>query len=534
MVKFIFQILILNLNFIYLLCNNNLTLYFDFHLDKKISFTLFLFNSNKNGNKYNTDKFYFHGHIVDISKFLNDYIVISLHKLHPDSYYRQKFDSQFTQSKESSPKLLDQKKNKTNNNTVKKKSKPKYKTNYNYHNTVLFLSSIEYLIEIPLNKELRKFTLIVPYSLKPIIAITNIIFNNTVFFLAPKDEKKFKYYINSISNSSYYITIGKDFDDNVSLKLECICFLLFLVLIMLFHKRRLKGVRRENKLPIHYLLSILIGILISLIISLNFCMDYLFDFKYYYLLDYLNIFVYSIYKGMVYSVIISLLNGWLILKFNNFSKITFIVIFIYNFILSIIFSNIVYYFSFYDKQTLFFMKNILSYLVILFWVCKSFITIFLEMNKQIVYEKKIKSNLIQCYKYKRKKLFLVYLYAILYCIIFVVEYIFGNNKLKQYVNGFLLFTAYQLIVEIIFLILLCFLFFPARLPKYYLRDVIFNYIEKKFLLARIGEDNIKNLEELQHSLLNKKKEFIVFIEPFNGKEKEMWRNMKLGYVMDVR
>ena len=533
MAKLIFQIIILKINFMYLLCSSNFTLYFDFHFDKKISFTLCKHNLNKNADKYYSDDFYFFGHIIDISQLIKhkkdkDDKDQCKQKLDKDDD-KKRFYKQFLKQKENEPKFPNQKKNTTNNSECKKIKKSNYKINHD--DTILFLSSIEHFNQKSI-KMLRKFTLIIPYSLKKMIVRKNIIFNNTMFFLMSKDEIKFKYCVNNISSSNYFITIGKNFDDNLFLKLECICFLLLLILITLFYQRGLKHTRRENKLPIHYLLSILIGILIALTISVNFCMHYLFEFKYYYILDYLNIFVYSIYKGMLFSIIISLLKGWLILNFHNFSKIMFIIIFLYNFVLAIIFSNIIYYSYFYNKLTLFFIKNILGYLIIIVFICISLITKYLKMNKQILYEKKIKSNLIKCYQYKRKKLFIVNLYALLYCIVFGIQNTIENNNSEKYVNSFLLYSTHQIIIEIVFVIILCLIFFPTKLPKYYFKYVIFNYIEKKILLAHIGENNITNFEELQYSAVNKKKEIIVFVGPFSKKEKEMWGSMKFGCIRD--
>ena len=500
MIKYLFHLLLLQLNLYSILCiDYNYTLYFDFQFDMKMSFNLSIFNTNKNTNKKYGNNYYFIGKIIEISKIIENCN-------HNSKQYKQIDDEDEIEANEKI-KISDQE-------------------------TLIYIPTTEYCKTKFIKIIPQNFIIIAPLNMKQNFLKLDIIYNYNVFLLPTNDVKNFNNCIKESINNYSYVIIGKKFQENLSLKLKIICILLLLILIFLYYKRQLKRIRQENILPIHYLFPILFAILFTLIILIYCFYDYFIDFKYYFIFEYLNILVFSIYKGMLYSIIISLLKGWIIFNFKNFSKTIFILVFLSNFILSIIFTHIIYYIPYSDKLSLFLIKNCIGYLVIVTFIFISFICIFSKINRQLKYEIFQKSCLIECYKYKRKKILLVNIFSIIYVSILLILNMVVNFKFKYYANVFILHMVYQVIIEALLVIGFSFIFYPTKLPKYYLREVVFNFNDKEVLLLK--SKNILNINKLSEALLEKiskkDKRLIAFISPFNNSVGNIWGGIKLGII----
>lgn len=398
---------------------------------------------------------------------------------------------------------------------------------------------------------------IVPYDLKQYIYEISFYKNYTFFLLSKaKGEDVFIFEVELLymKESLYYIKIGKDlfsdknksesnqdFSTYILIFCSMICNLICLIISFMI-RRKLKKIEVEYILPIHLLIHNLSDMIFVLIFLINIGVIYLSKNEYYFICEYTTILIYSFYKSILLTVLIFFLDGWNVLIFNNFAekfkKISKF-IFYYDLIISIISSSLVYFFIHLDKVKLYYIKDVLEIVVLIFFCIKSFFYKMIPLIKQTNYEQRLRTNLVKCYLYKKKKFILIHVLIIFYCSLFFFSPLFEDKYTFMYNMNFPLHLIVMFIIESFLFFGITFIFWPQKIPKFYLDEVVFNYKTKIFLMAKFveregGEDkmDVRELTFEKLKMFSKKDKFpIVFVNPFSKVNDDMvFEQLHVGFV----
>lgn len=371
------------------------------------------------------------------------------------------------------------------------------------------------------------------------------------------------YYRNSFfledlsQNSFYYIQIGKKIDESIEKILHIlivlsifICFILFFIMIKILNR---------NNRPYQLALQYLICISTCLLTVANAINGFFFIFfknrEFCFIMEYTTLLIYSFYKSNLYSIILLVLLGWGTIyfgwkrKFNSLNK----KLFLFDLVLSILIPISVYFIKITNKLNLFYIKNFLEYFGILCFIIYSILNRIIPLSKQINYEIRTHSNLIECFKIKYNKLFLLNIIIITYTIFFMFTPLLDYKFIYSFCNNYNIHFIFQLFYESFFMIFFFLVFFGEKLPENYFNEVIFKYKIQVCLSANIYEKNnynpsINDISEINYTSTSKlsiynlslyklkkisktKKNLVVFINPFaSSQSKTLFKQIHLGLV----
>ena len=367
--------------------------------------------------------------------------------------------------------------------------------------------------------------------------------NYTIFSIS--DNTYFSFYAQTLTDEKYsYVKIGKKMDKDMEKNLYFVLFFntSICIIISIILRNKIKHIEIENQLPIYFLICSISDLLFVTNVSND--ISYLFfrSKDYFFLTEYMTLFMYSFYKSIFYTSLLFILSGWSIISFygigEKFKKINKrILLYDLLFTILILLSN--YFFHFTSKLYLFYLKNITEHLSLLIYTIVCIIKKLLPLLNQYYYEQSIRSDLVKCIKFKFIKLFLVSIMIISYTLLLLDTPFFEEKYIYDYIDNFSIHLIYQLFIENLFILILGIIFYPKKLPNYYFDDVIFNYKKKVFLLANISEKekdkinnklNISNLTFAKLKKISKKDNYpIVLINPFiSPKKRSLFNEVHIG------
>jgi hypothetical protein len=257
---------------------------------------------------------------------------------------------------------------------------------------------------------------------------------------------------------------------------------------------------------------------------------------YYYLLSYV---LYSLYKSYLLMNLILLLEGFSIIHFNNsekYFKKYVLIIFCFDFFISVFSEYIVYFLPFLDNFFLFHFKSLIEHSTLLVLIFVFFHKKYIPIYKQYSLEKRLGTILARGYRIKKVIYQKIMIFSIIYCLAFIIlPFIeFLIIKIDSCVEAFYVNYFISICMELAFNIALSIIFYPQDLTVYYFLPTIFDYNTFKFevKIKHNFEDQL-NISNLTHSLLKdeyKEKEYpILLITPFCPTNK-VFTNLNVGFI----
>ena len=251
------------------------------------------------------------------------------------------------------------------------------------------------------------------------------------------------------------------------------------------------------------------------------------------------LFLKSFSKGFLFAYILLILKGWMIIDFTEGTKFKKYLkyLFLYDFVISIIFNLSFYFVVITSKLYLFYFKSGLEQIALFSYIIFCTKIKLIPLYKQMKYEERKRSNLIECLTFKYTKLKRIYLLFGIFSIIIFISPFIEYQILSIYFYNYFYHYVFISLYELTSCTFLNFIFISKTLPLYYFNEIIYNYREILCLLAEIfeGDDknknNISNLtsDELKNSL-KKEKYPILFINPFSsGKDPLLFNKIHLGF-----
>jgi hypothetical protein len=350
------------------------------------------------------------------------------------------------------------------------------------------------------------------------------------------------------NEDNYYLTIGKKLDNSTN---NILLFLIVFSLIInisgsIIIKIILKRTDIENILPIHYLITscLFILFLTNVVIGIAFLLYE--DKSYYFFTEYMTFFLYSSYKSMLYTTIFIVLLGYGTLiffdwaeKFKNLNK----KILLYDLTFSIIINVSIYFINISSKLNLFYIKNLSEHISLLSFIIYCTFKKLIPLVRQLDYEKKIRSDLVESIRFKLKRFLLTTILMATYCIFFMISPLIEYKYTYSYLDNYIIHLILQIFYETIFFFCLFIIYYPKNLPDHYFEDVVFTYQAIVVFLAKIGgkqNNNKKNDKKLNISNLKlimlekfskKRNQPIVLINPFASLKNDiLFKELHVGLV----
>ena len=257
---------------------------------------------------------------------------------------------------------------------------------------------------------------------------------------------------------------------------------------------------------------------------------------YYFLFSYI---LYSIYKSYLLMNLILLLEGFSIIHFNNsekYFKKYVLIIFCFDFLISVFSEYIVYFLPFLDNFFLFHFKSLIEHSTLLVLIFVFFHKKYIPIYKQYSLEKRLGTILARGYRIKKVIYQKIMIFSIVYCLAFIIlPFIeFLVIKIDSCVEAFYVNYFISICMELAFNIALAIIFYPQDLTLYYFLPTIFDYNTFKFevKIKHKFEDQLK-ISNLTRSLLKdeyKEKEYpILLIPPFCSTSK-VFSNLNVGLI----
>lgn len=335
-------------------------------------------------------------------------------------------------------------------------------------------------------------------------------------------------YMNIKEDSFYYIIIGKYADEKVMNFVIKYIFIFFIILffMILIVLGRLFYLKNEQEIYVYNFCRI-IAILSSVIPLTCILLHQL-------LLSYI---LYSLYKSYIILNLIFLVNGFTII-YNNYSLnrlAKFIIyLFIFNSITSMFFIYIIYFIPKLNNHYLFVIRDIIEHMILLAFIVKAFIKIFLPLYRQFRIENALANRLGKSYKIKLIFHGKIIAFSLLYSIGFILfPFIEMIYNIHNYAKVFYYNYYFKIILEMFYGILFVVIFFPTKVSFLYFLPIYFDYENIKYI-SEINNEKEMNISNLVKNLI--KKEFngksksilpIVLVNPFYTKN-TLFNNLHVG------
>ena len=376
-------------------------------------------------------------------------------------------------------------------------------------------------------------------------------FPETTIFIISKDfsnklenkHRKYKIFLIDVDHDSasyhfresLFCLIGKNFDKNILSVLSKFAYSSIIIYLIIFFLNIImtKIIREENRLPIHTFIAF-ISIFSICLIFLN-GIDFIFDSLEFsnFWLNFIYIIYYSSLKGFYYSAMVFYLSGDMILSFNE-NEILFKKIrneaFTCSCLLTIIIKISKYFSNFITELKLFIIKSILEHSILLCCTIYFIYKKLLPLHNQLKYEQSIHSELVQCLKFKFKRMLWLNVFMLIYNIFFIVATSIEHGYIYSYIDNIRIHVEIELFYEAVFIIFFFIIFLPIKLPRYYFDKVNFNYENSDNLRVNISKK--RNISILTSKILKKITDNpIVFYNPYISLKNEFSNNgLYLGFV----
>lgn len=410
-------------------------------------------------------------------------------------------------------------------------------------------NDLKYINHYPKNK---KF--LIPYDFKG--DIRNY-YGYTIFIIFDDDSL---YFLNELNNENYYyIQIGKKIDKKMENYLNliiviCIFLCLFISIKMV---KVIKSIDGPNILALQYLICICSFLLVVSNAINGFFFILFKNTEFCFIMEYTTLLIISFYKSNLNSILILILFGWGTVYFgwkrifNKINKIIFLIDLIICFIIPVL----TYFIHITNKLFLFYIKNWLEYLIILCFIIYSITKRLIPLVKEIDYEIRTNSNLVDCLKLKYNKLFAILIVIITYTLFFMFSPILDYYFINSFANNYNIYFVFQLLYESIFMLFFFMVLFCDKLPENYFDNVVFKYKSQVFLYANIYEkekynpsindineindENSSNELNISNLNINKLKKYsktkkypIILINPFvSSKSSSLFKELHYGVVV---
>ena len=384
------------------------------------------------------------------------------------------------------------------------------------------------------------------FSNKTIFVTTDLCDNKPFYFVNYSNYtftsvSRYKDYLDKVEKKFHYAKVGIETDLTMYMivGITFVINMIVCIICKVITDKKIKKLFFLFYLPIYSLNSILYNILIVcnlmnvLIIPLttpvlNIVAEYGF------------LFVHSVFKALAFSIIMQILEGWMILHFvkgNYKYRKCFWYFLLYEIGFSSILNLSLYLGRITSKLNLYYSKRYLELIAFISYFIYSIYKVLIPLYRQMKYEERKRSNFVECIQFKYKKMFKLFVFlGILSIIVFISPFI-EHAILDLYLYDFFYHYTFLVIYEIIFCVGINFIFLSKYLPLYYFKPIIYDYKEISALIADITEDNDKNklnISKLTSSNLKtamKKGTPILFINPFASTKNPFLHNqLHLGII----
>jgi hypothetical protein len=248
--------------------------------------------------------------------------------------------------------------------------------------------------------------------------------------------------------------------------------------------------------------------------------------------------IHSFFKSYILINLIYLLDSNSILVFGNDKSlygIYFLICFIFDGSLNLIFCYIVYYIPIINNLYLFVIKSLVEHIVLLLYTFKSYETKYFHLYSQYLFEIKHRSLIFLFYVFKIVIYQKVIRFAFLYSCVFIGFQIYKIIFLYYYVDAFYFNYVMNGCLELFFVLILVKTFYPQNLTIFYFMPVYYDYNSKIYKVQITNEENILNISNLNKNEL--KKEYkknnapLVCINPFS-KTNAVFNNIHIGKIVE--
>ena len=365
------------------------------------------------------------------------------------------------------------------------------------------------------------------FSDSTIFLIPNRFYNNESLFYKTNCFLEFQMSIKD--NTLYYIIIGKYADEKVmNLVIEYILILFFILFFMvLIVYSRLFYLKIEQEIYVYKFCRIVVILSNALPITCI-LLNQLF----------LSYILYSLYKSYIIMNLIFLVNGFSII--NNDYLLTklakpIIYLFLFNSITSMFFIYIIYFIPQLNNHYFFLIRNIIEHIVLLIFIIKAIIKIFIPLYRQYRIENELGNILPESYKIKLIFHGKIIAFSLLYSIGFILfPFIEMIYNVHNYAKVFYYNYYFKIILEMFYGIVFAVIFFPMKASFLYFLPIYFDFENKKYISEINSNEKDMNIAKLTQKLI--KKEFqgeynsalpIVFVNPFY-KKNNLFNNLHVG------
>lgn len=355
------------------------------------------------------------------------------------------------------------------------------------------------------------------------------------------------YYINMVEREHFYFAkLGRDIEPEGRIFFYIIIGMTTVAGIFLcfIFKRVLRNMDETNILLINFLICHLSDLLmmsnVGNILSFFFFMEkQSLDF----LSEYILVFLISLYKGAFYTCAIVLLKGWMTSNFDplgdSFKKYYKRLI-LYELLVSLVLHVSVYFINFMSKLNLFYLKEELEQVAFIAYFIYCIIKRMVPLYKQMKYEQSLRSDLVECLKFKYKRLFNIYLLLGIHALWIMISPLIEKLLIYKYIYNYHLHYIFVIFYEANFCIGLNIIFIPKTLPNNFYEEIIYNYKGMVYLIADIyeGDDeenhnkklNISNMTFNDLKKASKKENYpILLINPFaSSRDQLLFDHIHIG------
>ena len=343
----------------------------------------------------------------------------------------------------------------------------------------------------------------------------------------------FKEYLDKVDTKFHYVKVGKETDFKTYLMLGIIFVINMVVLFVckIISNRRMKKNVLFNILPIFSLISILY---ITLIVC-NMTNLFIIPLKTPFLnilTEYLFLFMHAGCKSISFGIIMLIIQGWMVINFEGsikYEKYKWYFLF-YEIGFSSIINLSLYFVHITSKLNKYYFKSCLEQAVFMSYLIYSIFKVLIPLYRQMKYEEKKRSQLVECITFKYKRMLKLYILLGSCSIVIFISPFIEHAILGLYLYDFYYHYTFQVIYEVIICVGINFIFLSGDFPPYYFEKIIFDYKEISSLIADFVEDEDKNkfnISKLTSANLKntiKKGYPVLFINPFTSTKNLFLKN----------
>ena len=313
--------------------------------------------------------------------------------------------------------------------------------------------------------------------------------------------------ISKCSNNYHLVKLGQNYTDSnfiiISISVTIfICFIGSLIYSIFLKHSELYDIlpvqKIASKLPIYLCL-------LNLLICLYFMGSYHESDGYFVIIKYLCLFLYSLFRSIILSILTLLLNGWMTLSFVGWAeKLNRVIpILLFEIISSISFEIIDFYNILpYNKIQLYYFRNILENIIICFISFISFYKYYIPLYQKCKYLNIINSEFNSAYKLKKRKILSYIIFSLFYAFISIYSNYLEFSFIYKYIQNDNLHIIKQVIFESVFNFIFIIILLPMKLPYLFIEETdllsfgyYFTNLNDKKEILDINDKNFKDIKK---------------------------------------